>query len=48
MEYEAVIGLETHFQLKLKSKMWCGYTLEHPRFQSRQLTWRADSVAIAA
>lgn len=24
MEYEAVIGLETHVQLKAKSKMWCG------------------------
>ncbi len=26
MEYEAVIGLETHVQLKTKSKMWCGCT----------------------
>jgi aspartyl-tRNA(Asn)/glutamyl-tRNA(Gln) amidotransferase subunit B len=24
MEYEAVIGLETHVQLKTSSKMWCG------------------------
>src|SRR2546430_17566942 len=24
MDYEAVIGLETHVQLKAKSKMWCG------------------------
>ena len=24
MEYEAVMGLETHVQLKTKSKMWCG------------------------
>ena len=24
MEYEVVIGLETHVQLKTHSKMWCG------------------------
>jgi aspartyl-tRNA(Asn)/glutamyl-tRNA(Gln) amidotransferase subunit B len=24
MDYEAVIGLETHVQLKTKTKMWCG------------------------
>jgi aspartyl-tRNA(Asn)/glutamyl-tRNA(Gln) amidotransferase subunit B len=24
MEYEAVIGLETHVQLRTRSKMWCG------------------------
>src|SRR5437588_2908247 len=24
MDYEAVIGLETHVQLKTMSKMWCG------------------------
>ncbi len=24
MEYESVIGLETHVQLKTRSKMWCG------------------------
>ena len=28
MEYEAVIGLETHVQLKTRSKMWCGCTNE--------------------
>ncbi|SPE54270.1 Aspartyl/glutamyl-tRNA(Asn/Gln) amidotransferase subunit B [Verrucomicrobia bacterium] len=28
MEYEAVIGLETHVQLKTKSKMWCGCAQE--------------------
>jgi aspartyl-tRNA(Asn)/glutamyl-tRNA(Gln) amidotransferase subunit B len=28
MDYEAVIGLETHVQLKTKSKMWCGCTNE--------------------
>ena len=28
MEYEAVIGLETHVQLKTKSKIWCGYANE--------------------
>ena len=26
MEYESVIGLETHVQLKTRSKMWCGCT----------------------
>jgi aspartyl-tRNA(Asn)/glutamyl-tRNA(Gln) amidotransferase subunit B len=26
MDYEAVIGLETHVQLKTQSKMWCGCT----------------------
>ena len=29
MEYEAVIGLETHVQLKTKSKMWCGCVNEY-------------------
>jgi aspartyl-tRNA(Asn)/glutamyl-tRNA(Gln) amidotransferase subunit B len=29
MEYEAVIGLETHVQLKTKSKMWCGCAGAH-------------------
>ncbi len=29
MEYEAVIGLETHVQLKTKSKMWCGCANEY-------------------
>ena len=24
MDYEAVIGLETHVQLKTRSKLWCG------------------------
>jgi hypothetical protein len=24
MDYEAVIGLETHVQFKTQSKMWCG------------------------
>ena len=24
MEYEPIIGLETHVQLKTQSKMWCG------------------------
>src|SRR5664279_5722077 len=24
MDYETVIGLETHVQLKTKTKMWCG------------------------
>jgi aspartyl-tRNA(Asn)/glutamyl-tRNA(Gln) amidotransferase subunit B len=24
MDYEAVIGLETHVQLRTRSKMWCG------------------------
>ena len=28
MDYEAVIGLETHVQLKTKSKMWCGCSNE--------------------
>ncbi|HXT41239.1 MAG TPA: Asp-tRNA(Asn)/Glu-tRNA(Gln) amidotransferase subunit GatB [Candidatus Angelobacter sp.] len=28
MEYDAVIGLETHVQLKTKSKMWCGCSNE--------------------
>src|SRR5882672_3032561 len=28
MDYEAVIGLETHVQLKTKSKMWCGCAKE--------------------
>lgn len=28
MEYEAVIGLETHVQLKTQSKMWCGCAQE--------------------
>src|SRR3954469_2812875 len=33
MEYETVIGLETHVQLKTRSKMWCGCANEfgaHP------------------
>jgi len=29
MEYEAVIGLEIHVQLKTKSKMWCGCANEY-------------------
>jgi aspartyl-tRNA(Asn)/glutamyl-tRNA(Gln) amidotransferase subunit B len=29
MEYEAVIGLETHVQLKTRSKMWCGCANEY-------------------
>ncbi len=29
MDYEAVIGLETHVQLKTKSKMWCGCANEY-------------------
>ncbi len=29
MEYEAVIGLETHVQLKTQSKMWCGCANEY-------------------
>src|SRR3989475_122175 len=28
VDYEAVIGLETHVQLKTKSKMWCGCSNE--------------------
>src|ERR1041385_8197139 len=32
MEYEAVIGLETHVQLKTKSKMWCGCANEFGAF----------------
>lgn len=28
MEYEAIIGLETHVQLKTQSKMWCGCAQE--------------------
>jgi aspartyl-tRNA(Asn)/glutamyl-tRNA(Gln) amidotransferase subunit B len=29
MEYEAVIGLETHVQLKTRAKMWCGCANEY-------------------
>ena len=29
MEYEAVIGLETHVQLKTRTKMWCGCANEY-------------------
>jgi aspartyl-tRNA(Asn)/glutamyl-tRNA(Gln) amidotransferase subunit B len=29
MEYEAVIGLETHVQLRTRSKMWCGCANEY-------------------
>lgn len=29
MEYETVIGLETHVQLKTRSKMWCGCANEY-------------------
>ena len=29
MEYEAVIGLETHVQLRTRSKMWCGCVNEY-------------------
>ncbi len=29
MEYEAVIGLETHVQLKTHTKMWCGCANEY-------------------
>ena len=29
MEYETIIGLETHVQLKTRTKMWCGCANEY-------------------
>jgi len=35
MEIEAVIGLETHVQLKKKSKMWCGCANQYGSSRTR-------------
>jgi len=50
MDYEAVIGLETHVQLKTKSKMWCGCANEFgapPNTQSVRFAWASRRLPVA-